>query len=133
MNVYTDGGCDSNGAKDAKAGIGVFFGENDQRNVSKRITGLQTNNRAELSAIIEALRITLNYEQDVLIHTDSEYSMNGIKGINKIKKNGDLFDEISMLLKLRRGKTDFIKVHGHSGLKDGNYYADFLATKAISK
>ena len=85
MNVYTDGGCDSNGAKDAKAGIGVFFGENDQRNVSKRITGLQTNNRAELSAIIEALRITLNYEQDVLIHTDSEYSMKGIKGINKIK------------------------------------------------
>lgn len=28
MNVYTDGACSSNGKEEAKAGIGVWFGDN---------------------------------------------------------------------------------------------------------
>ena len=46
--VFTDGACSKNGAKDAKAGIGVYFGLNDTRNVSKRIQGKQSNNTAEI-------------------------------------------------------------------------------------
>ena len=45
--VFTDGGCSHNGSKNAKAGIGIYFGEGDIRNVSKQIQGKQTNNTAE--------------------------------------------------------------------------------------
>jgi len=33
MNVFTDGACSHNGGKEAKAGIGISFGEGDPRNV----------------------------------------------------------------------------------------------------
>ena len=35
--VYTDGGCNNNGKKNARAGMGIYFGENDPRNVSEEI------------------------------------------------------------------------------------------------
>ena len=40
-----------------KAGIGVFLGLNDPRNVSRRVEGKQTNNTAELQAIIDVFKI----------------------------------------------------------------------------
>ena len=55
--VYTDGACIHNGKKYAKAGIGIFFGIGDKRNVSERITGKQTNNAAELEAILRFFQI----------------------------------------------------------------------------
>ena len=51
--VYTDGACSNNGKPNAIAGIGVYFSQNDPRNVSRRIVGKQSNNTSELSAIIE--------------------------------------------------------------------------------
>ena len=55
--IYTDGSCINNGKKNAKAGIGVYFGKDDKRNISKRIKGKQTNNIAELKAILKAIKI----------------------------------------------------------------------------
>ncbi len=37
--VYTDGACSNNGKENASAGIGIFFGVNDIRNISKKIEG----------------------------------------------------------------------------------------------
>ena len=62
--VYTDGACSNNGKDNALAGIGIFFGINDTRNVSKKIEGKQTNNTAELSAIIETYYII---ENDIIV------------------------------------------------------------------
>ena len=31
IKVFTDGACSNNGKPNAKAGLGVYFGENDQR------------------------------------------------------------------------------------------------------
>jgi ribonuclease HI len=59
-HVYTDGACSRNGKDGAVAGIGIFFGINDPRNVSKKIKGKQTNNIAELTAIIEVYSIIEN-------------------------------------------------------------------------
>ena len=44
--IYTDGACSKNGYVEAKAGIGVFFGDNDERNVSALVDSgyKQTNN-----------------------------------------------------------------------------------------
>ena len=68
--VYTDGSCSNNGKSNAKAGIGVYFGDNDSRNVSERINGKQTNNRAELLAILKAGQII--GKDNVTIVSDSD-------------------------------------------------------------
>ena len=70
IKVFTDGACRMNGSVNAKAGIGVYFGKDDQRNVSKPLQNLwvkgrgnisnkikQTNNTAELSAVVEVFCI----------------------------------------------------------------------------
>ena len=57
IKVFTDGACSNNGKPNAKAGLGVYFGNKDPRNTSKRVVGKQTNNIAELSAIIEVFTI----------------------------------------------------------------------------
>jgi ribonuclease HI len=55
--VYTDGSCLNNGKDNSIGGIGIFFGINDERNISQRLEGKQTNNTAELIAIIKLYSI----------------------------------------------------------------------------
>ena len=57
INVYTDGACINNGKKNARAGFGVYFGEDDPRNASESYTGKQTNNVAEMLGVVKALTI----------------------------------------------------------------------------
>ena len=76
--VYTDGACSNNGRENAIAGIGVFFGKDDERNVSRRISGRQTNNTAELSAIIEVYRILereIHAGYNIVICSDSQVAI----------------------------------------------------------
>lgn len=78
IHVYTDGSCLYNGTPRATAGYGVWFGVNDPRNISLPVSGRQTNNRAELTAILAAvgkLKAELLAKKRIIIHTDSEYSM----------------------------------------------------------
>lgn len=64
--VYTDGSSRGNGQQGCQAGVGVFFGVNDPRNVSERLAGEpQTNQRAELTVrdrsvpvFVQAMAIT---------------------------------------------------------------------------
>ena len=76
--VYTDGSCRNNGRPNAEAGLGVFFKDEDPRNTCRRITGKQTNNTAELSAIMEAYTILqedIEKGTRVLICSDSKYAI----------------------------------------------------------
>jgi len=79
--VYTDGACSKNGAADATAGVGVFFGTDDPRNVARRLLpaeGHQTNNAAELAAIIDALaaiKPDLAAGTHITVLSDSKYSI----------------------------------------------------------
>ena len=76
--VYTDGACSNNGKDNALAGIGIFFGINDNRNISKNIEGKQTNNTAELTAIIETYNIIENdiiSGKKIAIVSDSKYAI----------------------------------------------------------
>ena len=78
ITVYTDGACVNNGKPDARSGYGIYFGRDDARNVSERYTGPQTNNVAELLAIIRALTILKeNIEEgtEVKINSDSKYAI----------------------------------------------------------
>ncbi|KAI0025735.1 ribonuclease H [Xylariomycetidae sp. FL0641] len=144
VHVYTDGSSRSNGTPRAVAGVGVFFGAGDPRNVSERLEGdasVQTNQRAELTAILRALE-KVPVEQPMRIHTDSAYSINCVtlwyrgwerkdwvttKGEDVI--NQDVIKAIRAIIDERTDAgtpTYFQKVKGHS-TDSGNIAADKLA------
>jgi len=145
--VYTDGACSNNGKASAVAGIGIFFGANDNRNVSKKIEGRQTNNVAELTAIIELYTII---ENDVLnginiaIISDSEYAIKCLTSYGKKCQDKDWLLDIpnkelvKTVYELYKDKPNvtFIHIEAHTNKTDihsiGNENADRLATAALS-
>lgn len=152
INVWTDGACSKNGREDAVAGIGVFFGDGDARNISERYApnenGLRaTNQTAELAAAIRALEICLQQRdvKHITLHTDSEYVIKcSTSWIHRWKKNGWKTSKgqpvqnqplVKRLWQLAfdHGRGDvsieFKHVKGHSG-DYGNSQADALATAA---
>jgi ribonuclease HI len=95
--VYTDGSCIGNETKDEslrRAGIGIYFPEKPEFNVSEKLNmPPNTNIRAEMYAIVRAILIVLThrdyFEKTVLIKTDSKFSIDLVtKWLEKWKKNG---------------------------------------------
>jgi ribonuclease HI len=70
--VYTDGSCRKSN-KTTIGGYGIFFGKDDARNVSHRLEGVVTNNIAELTAVIECMKLIGS--EKVGIYTDSQYAI----------------------------------------------------------
>ena len=141
--IYTDGSCKNNGKKNAIAGIGVYI-ENICE-ISEKIVGKQTNQRAELFAILKALQIiNINNYDEINIYTDSKYSINCITNwVNTWKKNGwldkkkqpiknkDIIQSIYNIYN-KYNHIYFIHILAHTNNTDihsiGNSYADKLAT-----
>ena len=150
INVYTDGSCINNGKENAKAGIGIFFGINDSRNVAEEILINPTNNVAEMTAILKVfdiLKEEIEMEYDIYIYTDSKYSINSftiwsksweknnwkkkdnkkIKNLELIKKGYELFNKYN--------NVELIHIKAHTNKHDehsiGNENADTLANIAI--
>lgn len=99
-NVYTDGSVINNTRKNyskTHGGIGVYFGENDKRNVSKAFFEFPiTNNRTEIKASTLAIEKFMEYKikkrdksrEKLVIYTDSQYLIKSITiWIHKWKKN----------------------------------------------
>ena len=153
--VYTDGACSNNGKPNAIAGIGVYFGPSDPRNVSDRVVGKQSNNTAELSAIIEVFSILkkeIQLGQKIIIYSDSIYSIRwcGEYGSrceknnweNKGKKGGqrkpipnlELGKKLYLLCK-NNPNISLRHIKAHTDLQDkhslGNNGADKLANLSI--
>lgn len=139
IEIYTDGACSGN---PGRGGFGAVLLYKQHR---KEISGSEketTNNRMELRAAIEALKL-LKKSSEVKIYTDSKYVMDGItKWIFGWKKNGwkaadkkpvknvDLWQELDS--EVAKHKTTWIWVRGHNG----NYFnevADKLARDACSQ
>ena len=146
--VYTDGACIHNGKKYAKAGIGIFFGLGDKRNVSERISGKQTNNAAELEAILRVFQILekeIRKGDEYVVMTDSEYAIKcmGSYGYKLALKHWKTDKPIPNFEKVKAGFILFQNypnvtlqhVRAHTGKKDahslGNEWADKLATSSI--
>ncbi|UKZ56257.1 hypothetical protein TrVGV298_010090 [Trichoderma virens] len=130
LNIWTDGSSLANGRAGSRAGLGVYFGENDPRNLSERLIGEpQTNQRAELMAMQRALEIA-SLEQHVRIHSDSQYS---IKSAKKVK-NQDIIRAVLDKIDERKragGNTYFQWVKGHA-TNVGNIAADRLAVRGAN-
>ncbi len=146
LYVYTDGSCINNGKKNAKAGIGIYFGENDPRNVSRPVEGKQTNNVAELTAILVAMDILKNEIDEgrrIVIYTDSEYAIKCFTSYGRrLQSMGFLTkDPVPNLELIKEGllkvknNVFFQHIRSHTGNQDkhslANEEADKLANKAI--
>jgi len=146
--VYTDGACSNNGNSSALAGIGIFFAMNDSRNVSKKVEGKQTNNTAELSAIIETyytIESDLRNGKKVTIISDSIYAIRCVSSYGKKCDdkgwmidipNKELVKTAYELYKDKINKNiQFIHIKAHTNYTDihsiGNEQADKLANMAI--
>ncbi|HRH17110.1 MAG TPA: ribonuclease HI [Aquabacterium sp.] len=136
--VYTDGACKGN---PGPGGWGVWMVSGQHE---KELWGgerLTTNNRMELTAVIQALTV-LKKRCHVVIYTDSEYVRKGITewitgwkrrgwktADNKPVKNADLWQQLEAAEAVHQ--VDWRWVKGHSG-DPGNERADGLANRGAA-
>lgn len=136
ITIYTDGACSGNPGKGGWAAV-IIEDKNE-----KTISGsepLTTNNRMELSAVINALKEVGSAELD--IYTDSKYVKNGIESwIKNWKINGwmtaakqpvknkDLWIELDTLVSEKAIGWKWVKGHSNDHY---NTIVDEAARKAI--
>lgn len=141
IDIYTDGACRGNpgpggwGAllKSARAQKELFGGER-----------LTTNNRMELTAVIEALA-ALKRPCRVTLHVDSQYVLKGMTqwitgwkargwktATRQAVKNVDLWQQLDALVNTSDHKINWHWVRGHAG-HPGNERADALANLGVEQ
>jgi len=139
--IYTDGACSGNPGPGGWGAV-LFYGEH-----IKEISGSEeatTNQRMELTAVIEALKALKVSGWEVTVYSDSAYIVNAFKQgwIENWQKNGwknskkeavanqDLW--LNLLALLQKNRVKIEKVKGHAG-DEFNERCDQLARAAIKK
>ncbi|XP_018416008.1 PREDICTED: ribonuclease H1-like [Nanorana parkeri] len=142
--VYTDGCCSRNGRYGATGGIGVYWGPDSSLNVSERLEGRQTNQRAEIQAACKAVQQAQSQDINRLnVRTDSEFTIKGMtEWVPRWKQNGwktihggdvvnkEDFQKLDNLCK--QVDVTWTHVPGHTG-HEGNEMADHLARSGARK
>lgn len=140
VEIFTDGACSGN------PGPGGFGAVLRYNGVEKEISGGEastTNNRMELSGVIEALRL-LKEPCEVILCSDSKYVCDAItkgwakswqkngwrKADKKPALNADLWETLLPLLEKHKVTVNWVK--GHAGHPE-NERCDRLAVAAIEK
>lgn len=143
-NVYTDGSLFRTGGK-IYCGYGYYIPKTDTRFYAP-LQGNQTNNRAELQAIIDAIvhNTSLWIQNKIRIYTDSQYSIQifnetgrAYRKVNYIKHNKNVLnaDLVRRAMDIMdKYQVQFVKVKSHTNQLDnphvfGNDVADKLAIK----
>lgn len=145
ISVWIDGACSRNGLDDARAAVGVWFGEDDTRNLARLIPEPSSNQRAELlAAIFAAERVieTSSPHTKLILYSDSSYLAHcwyvGIPAwrkhewktrSGKVISNQDLMAKLLSTLEKFR-VVEIRPVRAHAGIR-GNEEADRLAKEAI--
>ena len=123
VDIYTDGSCRSNPGPGGWCAILVYRGKEKQISGGD---GNTTNNRMELTAVIEALS-ALKEPCEVTLTTDSKYVLDALingwakawqaNGWRKSDKsaalNTDLWEKL--LSEVEKHKIDYVWVKGHAG------------------
>lgn len=126
VEIFTDGACSGN---PGPAGIGIVLRYGDREKEHAEGIGVATNNIAELTAVLRALRMLKRTDLPVVIHTDSSYAIGVLSGGWKVKKNRELVDEIVDEMR-RFAALRLVKVAGHASVPL-NERADELARQGI--
>ena len=137
ITIYTDGACSGNPGPGGWASLLMYNGK------ERILTGAEpdtTNNRMELAAVVESLRV-LKEPCSVAVHTDSAYIVNAFNDNwienwikrgwktagKKTVKNQDLWKDLLKQMEIHDVK--FVKVKGHSD-DELNNRVDRLAVEA---
>lgn len=129
LRIYTDGGCSNNQGENNIGGWGAVLEFNGH---FKELYGGEkntTNNRMEITAVIEAFKALKKGGLEVEIFTDSSYVANCFreKWYEKWEKNGwmnskkqpvenrELWEEL--LIPVRANSCRFLRVNGHINTK----------------
>ena len=137
VEIYTDGACKGNPGVGGWGAILRFGGT--ERELFGGVANT-TNNRMEMTAVIEALRV-LSRSCDAIVFTDSSYVQKGIsEWIHGWKRNGwktadrtpvknaDLWQALDELA--AGHKIEWRWVKGHAGHPE-NERADLLANRGV--
>jgi ribonuclease HI len=136
VTIFTDG---SSRGNPGKGGWGLIVATDVKVEEFGGREKMTTNNRMELTALIEGLRRTSS-DADLTICLDSQYVKRGSTEwlswweangwMTKAKhpvENQDLWEAVSQLLDVHSGTLKWIHVRGHAGIP-GNDRADLIAT-----
>lgn len=139
MIIYTDGACKGN---PGPGGWGVWLKSGTHERELCGGEAETTNNRMELTAVIEALA-ALKRPCEVALYLDSEYVRKGItewihgwkaKGwktaAKQPVKNADLWQRLDGLVSQGGHRIEWRWVKGHAG-DPGNEKADALANQGV--
>jgi ribonuclease HI len=139
ITIYTDGACKGN---PGPGGWGAWLSAGGHEKELWGGEALTTNNRMELTAVIEALS-ALKKQSRVALHTDSQYVRQGITAWihnwkkrawktadNKPVKNVDLWQRLDALAQAHQVQWYWVK--GHAG-DPGNERADALANRGAAE
>ena len=138
VEMWTDGACKGN---PGVGGWGAWMRFGDQEKELFGGEAATTNNRMELTAVIEGLR-ALRRPCRVTLHVDSTYVMNGLTkwlpgwkrngwltGEKKPVKNKELWQALEE--QVQRHHVTWVWVKGHAG-DPGNERADALANDGVA-
>ena len=145
VNIYTDGACAGNQNEENIGGWGCVL---EYRGHEKEMHGGEintTNNRMELTALIEALRALKEAGLELHIFSDSSYLVNCFRngwyinweknGWKNSKKNPvenrELWEQLLELLD--RHEPQFFLVKGHQTLKEGGEASNIKAFERFKK
>lgn len=141
IEIYTDGASTRINPKDTdaeplfKAGWAITWTYKGTRFVRYGfLPPPSSNNRGELTAVIEALKVASRVNQEFVIYSDSQYCVNSItkwysKWLREGKddiKNPDLMKQAYELYQSVKNRVEVKWVRGHSGV-EGNEIADEYA------
>jgi ribonuclease HI len=139
IEIFTDGACSGN---PGPGGWGAILRKGDAERELFGGETITTNNRMEMTAVIEALR-ALKTPVAARVHTDSQYVQKGISewihgwkrrgwktASKEPVKNEDLWRELDRLAAQHR--IEWIWVKGHAGHPE-NERADQLARRGVEQ